>query len=427
MIGTFTLAQKAREKARAVRTAGTQQRGHYDPPADSAHYRTYCRWVARTRYYTARENFCHYWRVVLLYAPAYWLRTQAHRLRIPALVALFAIFAGALVTAIALHPTAVLGAVAIWVCAVYILVAVRVAVHLTSKFTDSDFPAWRWLDRKGIAVEVTFALAALPIIIAYTFVIGIIAVIVYGAITLEDDFQVYSKAWKWFTGARLSERKPLCWIRPWFTAPVALYTCSGVYGFWARLLVITGVVAGLVLVVVGAAYLADLAEERKKDRKKAAAQQKQQARIDRENALLRAMAPTITERLFILVHPEWTGDRDKFQSWFARYKKYCLKTLGQEYWRVTLWHHFMYVRKDYERTFGWLYQLEDDCRARLAAVTTVTPTIVATKVRKRRFVRTREVAIAVREILALVWQVGVSLEERALCPFVDLPTPPEQD
>ena len=65
------------EKTRATLEAGKANRGEFKPKADSLPVRSYNYWLNNSksdkaediRYGSRRENFCHYWRVVAIWAP----------------------------------------------------------------------------------------------------------------------------------------------------------------------------------------------------------------------------------------------------------------------------------------------------------------------------------------------------------------------
>lgn len=68
-----------REKARAVKAAGEAERGNFEPTG--APKRLYAYWLRNSdsskaeaiRWGTRKENFCHFWRVVAIWAPLMWL------------------------------------------------------------------------------------------------------------------------------------------------------------------------------------------------------------------------------------------------------------------------------------------------------------------------------------------------------------------
>jgi hypothetical protein len=64
------------EKADAILAEGRAQRGEYDPEPGSVPYRLYQDYVSRGGRVPPQENFCHFWRVVVFWAPLMWLRDK---------------------------------------------------------------------------------------------------------------------------------------------------------------------------------------------------------------------------------------------------------------------------------------------------------------------------------------------------------------
>lgn len=59
-----------------LRASEAEHRRTYMPPADSPIYKSYRWWKQETGYSVARENFCHFWRVVLIWAPLLLIRQK---------------------------------------------------------------------------------------------------------------------------------------------------------------------------------------------------------------------------------------------------------------------------------------------------------------------------------------------------------------
>ncbi len=68
------LVTRWRDHAKAVREQGTMERRNWNPDPDSGHFRLYKRWQRLTGKTPGQENFCHYWRVVVFWAPLALLR-----------------------------------------------------------------------------------------------------------------------------------------------------------------------------------------------------------------------------------------------------------------------------------------------------------------------------------------------------------------
>lgn len=64
---------KAKEKAEQIKMQGALERGEFNPKPDAAHLKMYKYWERVTQPDRRQENFCHYWRVVLIWGPLVWL------------------------------------------------------------------------------------------------------------------------------------------------------------------------------------------------------------------------------------------------------------------------------------------------------------------------------------------------------------------
>lgn len=62
-----------RDKNKQVLEKGEADRATFQPAVDSAPLRAYQYWLNSTGREPFRENFCHFWRVVLIWAPLAWL------------------------------------------------------------------------------------------------------------------------------------------------------------------------------------------------------------------------------------------------------------------------------------------------------------------------------------------------------------------
>jgi hypothetical protein len=65
------------DKKEEILAKGEAQRGQFDPEPGSAPVRMYQYWVDNSWVHgqsaPTRENFCHYWRIVLIWGPLWWL------------------------------------------------------------------------------------------------------------------------------------------------------------------------------------------------------------------------------------------------------------------------------------------------------------------------------------------------------------------
>lgn len=61
------------EKQAAILAEGKRRRGNFSPAPGSAPLRAYNYWAENGGTVPKQENFCHFWRVVVIWAPIYWL------------------------------------------------------------------------------------------------------------------------------------------------------------------------------------------------------------------------------------------------------------------------------------------------------------------------------------------------------------------
>jgi hypothetical protein len=64
-----------KDRAKAIREHGAAERGNYEPKQGSLQLRLYNFWLSKQSAPPKVENFCHYWRVVLIWAPMWGVRT----------------------------------------------------------------------------------------------------------------------------------------------------------------------------------------------------------------------------------------------------------------------------------------------------------------------------------------------------------------
>jgi hypothetical protein len=71
---------RLRDKVATLRRQGEERRGTYVPAVDGAPLRVYQWWHTKTNSDIERDNFCHYWRVVVFWAPLLGVRLTVTRL-----------------------------------------------------------------------------------------------------------------------------------------------------------------------------------------------------------------------------------------------------------------------------------------------------------------------------------------------------------
>jgi cation transport ATPase len=60
------------DKKQDILAAGAKQRGQYSPEPGSWPTKAYNYYVSKEGYVPPQENFCHFWRVVVIWVPLYW-------------------------------------------------------------------------------------------------------------------------------------------------------------------------------------------------------------------------------------------------------------------------------------------------------------------------------------------------------------------
>lgn len=68
---------RLRESAHQIARRANEARGEYK--AQGWHYRLYRWWLAQTKRPETKDNFCHYWRVIAIWAPLLWLKQSLRR------------------------------------------------------------------------------------------------------------------------------------------------------------------------------------------------------------------------------------------------------------------------------------------------------------------------------------------------------------
>lgn len=377
-----------RQRATRVMQQGEIERRDWSPSADSAHYKVYLWWVRRSGRWVPRENFCHYWRVVFIWAPLRWLAMP--------LLWLLGIAAGATAVWVAATFTStVLGIVALLAGIGYLWVGFKTTGQLLCEIDDEfDEFAWSWLNRRGKAVKGLMTLVFLPICVAAAAVIlvgGALYAIVSG---LHEDHNVFNRSREWFFGARFSNNKWLAWIRPWLVLPVTLVVLSLFSEVARGILAICLIISGIAGVFLLCAFLADRQEQREQLKKR-------NAKREQYDLILRWV--------FRILHPKkhWV----EYAQWRERYDAYCQEKYFTDVYDIDLEWHLRYVSERFNRLL-----LQVSVPKRTARALRTVPSVQRAPNRSRwsNFRR------AARDFLALLWSV-VLTKKWKVCPKVVLP------
>lgn len=383
---------KARLLADQTWEKGAAERRDWNPEANSAHYRVYKWWMKRSGKRPTRENFCHYWRVVLIWAPLHWLVK-------PLLVVLGLAVLALVVWLVVAFPTVTPWFLAGMATAVYIVFGCFVGKQLMSDLDLGDVYPVDWLESKPDAIRSLAVLLFSPVLIVGAALALSLGTIVGIFIILEDDYKAFSKFWNWFTSAHFSHPAWLKWMHPWHAIPagflvfcavpsaaqpVGLVLLVVVVGFGAFI----GLAAGI---IVALSYVTDKVKERNRVAREKVRRQARKEEVD-----------TLLLIMFEVLHPNWVRNEERFAEWRARYVDYW----GGDEYAISYWTHLGRLTS---RQQG---QVEYIIRQRSVRNDTRQPS---------RF----SLAIGstfrnIGDYLSLIWSV-VLTKKWKICPWVELP------
>ncbi|MDN5835205.1 MAG: hypothetical protein L0H36_01050 [bacterium] len=405
---------KWRERAKSVRKQGEIQRRDWNPQSGSVHLRMYQWWQARSSRAEdiSRENFCHYWRVVMIWAPLRWAWPKL-------LVLLGAVAAMALITGIFVY-----GSTFAFIAGIvlYGLFGLDVTAYVADKFVlaNRNFEIGSIIryDQFDKVLVALIMFVAIPVIVAVSAAVLVIATIVYAIYSLHVDYDAFAiiriigrfinkviataidslrRAIKWLFTARFSERWCLVWIRPVLAIPVVFIILGSQYSWAVAPAAIMFGATAMALLILSLSYLADKSVER--------------ARAGAQEAI-KSEYDVFFRNLFALQHPKCAKDEKHFQKWFARYRKHIMDRYDEDVYDEYIPYRYLFDRNfeladKYARVYGepkGLF-LGVDVREKL------TPTEKKSKKKRQS---------SVVEFLAFIWSV-VLVNKWKICPIVDIP------
>lgn len=265
-------ASRLRNRASAIRELGGQSRRSWDPDPQSWHYSVYVKWQEITDHQPERENFCHYWRVALIWGPLALLKQRAgkaweHRwVQNSVGITFLLVVLGALGYVISLFPDVVLAIVLVVAAAAYLIFAVLTTVQVATELFDNEDEktrknAWPWLHKQEFGIKCLFAFLSVPVIVALT-AIATVLIGFFGFLAWAfDDKDFGSTLLNFFLEVHPPVRW-LRWLRPWLIIPIGI-GISAVYSkamlhFVEFIGVLVGIVAVIVIVVLFFSWLADV-------------------------------------------------------------------------------------------------------------------------------------------------------------------------
>ena len=368
---------------------GAAERRDWNPQPDSAHYRVYKWWMERSGKRPDRENLCHYWQVVLIWAPLRWLVK-------PLLVLLgIAVVAGLIWVGVVL-PIALLAILAL----PYVVFAGYVGKQLLHKvgFGGFDDGPVKWLDRRPdiiLALAVVVTLPLLVVAVVFAFVVCAIGSIF---VLLESDYKVFSRSWNWFAHARPAQPRWLTWVRPWQIIPLTLIILgvvpSGAQPIALPALVGVGGLALVVGIVLLLSYLVNTSRAALRSKRTALRYQANKRQVDE-----------VLRLIFEVLHPAWAHDEQRYAEWRERYAEYCLKNNRKSEYDISIWSHV-----------AMLPSRQQNKVVNILTARTTRPVREPSKIGQAVSSGFRNAG----DYLELIWSV-VLTKKWKICPWVELP------
>ena len=255
----------ARNRALAVKQQGEIRRRNWSPSADDSHYKVYRYWQRKSRKYRERENFCHYWRVVLIWGPLRFIGMVLSRV-LP-VMALGGLIAAFVLFKLYQHFGEILGGMAIIAAGLgflflTIVVCMQLA-YLTVKQDDKDLKV-SFLDHHRNLLLASAVVTA-PLILLVTVVWLGSRFFLYLGSLLKAHADLFQQAARWFFLKHLGSP----WARPWMVVPATVLALSP-WQSWALFVsMMMGVLVGFLACFVLLAYLTDRSGKRREARRQA--------------------------------------------------------------------------------------------------------------------------------------------------------------
>lgn len=387
-----------RAKTIQTRKSGAAERRNWNPSEDDAHYRIYAWWMDRTGNRPSRENFCHYWRVVLIWAPLRWLL-------VPIAYTLVAALTGVILWVAISFTDVFFGIVITLAGLAYLVGGTMVGIRLlhTLAIRALSTKTAPWFDDLSSTLKSLLVLVFLPVVAAEAALLLLFGSLISIILGLHDDYDIYARSWRWLVSTKLSERRGLSWIRPWSAVAIGALVVTSALSFeytFARSILIglamscmfAGAVVGS---FSGLAWMSFTLKERRN----------KQATLRQQHETIEVLLTAI----FKEIHPDQQGDLERYTAWRHRYELY-MNWYTHKPFHTIEWHEHLdrlkpSVRRRVEfRVYHLNYQ--------------------APPVHIRQLSRfTMWIRAALRNtgnILAFAWTV-VLTKKWKICPWVELP------
>lgn len=312
--------QEARKKRREK---GEARRATFHPEPTGKPTQVYHWWASNGGNAPARENFCHYWRVIVFWAPLLWLSLwrERHARLLGIILGVMAV-AGLVVTCAELK--SVFTGVLINLGALYTLCGLGIGVNAVFEFggaSNATHRVYRSFKRRH-----PWILRGLTVLTLPGAVVGILGVCLFALLLNIIDSKPVKRTWRWFAKDKL-----LCNLTPVELLVLALLLTVLVvppfFGVWVFVLGAVGcVVSGATMASLGA-----YADNRKK--RNAAMRREANARLhDEERELAIAALEPVFRVLFEMLHPEAAHSEPAFLNWCRRYIAYAESVTSDRVW-----------------------------------------------------------------------------------------------
>lgn len=389
----------------SVLESAAQARGQWTPDPDSRHYQMYVDFHKRKHIRVPKRGRCEYFHKVI--------RQAFYEARWIFLAALLVLLSAGLVYLFLTYPANMLTIVLGIALAVYLAFGMLLSAQITERIAPDlvEVPIpMRWYDKLPIVLQVVLGVLAIPAALALAILLAVIGIL-YGIMMLVALLAtVVEKPARWFLFEQPFGKRGFIWIRPWVIAAfiAVAAACVFVPGFLQFIYLPVLAFVGMVLVVIGALFLASLIDTHKRANK--------EAREDSYDAALTAyIANGAVRQLFAFQHPEWVTDgvpdAKRYAGWLARYDASCMKKRGRPYDQLDFWSHMEHIdTNEYFARFG----------ESLASLETWLRYEFTNSHPHPRTIQQRHWYHVVIELMAVAW-AGLRAAKQRVCPIVIYP------
>ncbi|PLS80768.1 hypothetical protein CYG49_04040 [Candidatus Saccharibacteria bacterium] len=121
---------------------------------------------------------------------------------------------------------------------------------------------------------------------------------------------------------------------------------------------------------------------------------------------------SLMQDLFVVLHPEWVGDQQKFEDWLKLYDEHCLNKWGRGMYDLCQSDHLNQLSAENRQRYYKLMEQRRKQSRRYVTIQLVQRTV--------RFQRWKAFSKATSDLLMLLWSVVLTRKWK-ICPLVELP------